>query len=58
MAVRTPSPNLGIPLCDFGGSGRDKHSLVVVPSKVCVVERKKLWLLGLSMSPLSYPSFP
>lgn len=39
MVIRTPSPISGIPLCDFGGSGRDKNSLVLVPSKVCVVQR-------------------
>lgn len=38
MAIRTPLI-LGILLCDSGGSGRDEHSLVWVPSKVCVVQR-------------------
>lgn len=32
MVIRTP-------LCDSGGSGWDKHSLVWVPSMECVVQR-------------------
>lgn len=55
MAIRTPSPNLGISLCDFGGSGRDKHSLVLVSSKVCVVQENSGFWACLCHPPLTLP---
>lgn len=50
MAIRILSAILGVSSCDFGGS------LMLVPSKACVVQRNPgFWAYA---TPLFYPSFP